>query len=104
MKYVLPTAIIAVAAALAGCDRPVTTSSTTVVKEPTTVAESPAVVKEKETIIQRDVPTPPASTTIVNPPAQPGTTERSRTTTTSRIDTPMGTATETRTESTKTSQ
>jgi hypothetical protein len=31
MRYVLPTAIIAVAAALAGCDRPGTTASTTVV-------------------------------------------------------------------------
>lgn len=108
MKYVLPTAIIAIAAALGGCDRPGTTASTTVVKEPTTVAQSPAVVKEKETYIQRDVPAAPpessSSTTIVNPPAQPSTTERSRTTTTSRVDTPVGTATETRTESTKTSQ
>ena len=108
MKYVLPTTIIALAAALSGCDRPGTTASTTIVKEPATVAQTPAVVKEKETYVQRDVPTPApessSSTTIVNPPAQPTTTERSRTTTTSRIDTPVGTATETRTESTKTSQ
>lgn len=114
MRYVLPTTIIFVAAALAGCDRPApgTTASTTVVKEqPTSVAQSPAVVKEKETYVQHDVATPPtstSSTTVVNPPAQsspqPGTTERSSTTTTSRVDTPVGTATETKTESTRTSQ
>src|SRR5690349_24713336 len=102
MIYVLPATIIAVAAALSGCDRPGTTDSTTVVKEPTTVAQSPTVVKEKETYIQHDVPsTPPASTsstTIVNPPAEQGSTERSRTTTTSRVDTPAGTATRTQTE------
>ena len=108
MKYVLPTAIIAVAAALAGCDRPANTSSTTVVKEPTSVAEGPAVVKEKETIVQPATPESTSSTTIVNPPAQPSpeptTTERSRTTTTSRVDTPAGTATRTETQSTKTTQ
>ena len=98
MKYVLPTTIIAIAAALSGCDRPGTTASTTVVKEPTTVAQTPAVVKEKETYVQRDVPTPTPA------PAPESTTERSRTTTTSRVDTPVGTATETKTETTKTSQ
>jgi hypothetical protein len=91
-------------AALAGCERPASTSSTTVV-QPT-----------KETVVQRDVPVAPStsSTTIVNPPAAPApnvtvetskpeaTTERSRTTTTERIDTPAGSATRTQTETSKT--
>ena len=44
MRYVLPTAMALAIAALAGCERPASTSSTTVV-QPT-----------KETIVQRDVP------------------------------------------------
>ena len=106
MKIFLPAAIAAVAVTLAACERPASTSSTTVV-QPT---------KEKETIVQRDVPvapTPPASTsstTIINPPApnvtidaskpDTTTTERSRSTTT--VDTPMGTATKTETSKTVT--
>lgn len=106
-KLALPLAIALTAAGLAACERPATTSSTTVV-QPT---------KERETVVQRDVPvTPPSSTsstTIVNPPAAPSvtvdtskpeTTERSRTTTTERVDTPMGTATRTQTETSKTTK
>ena len=97
MKYVLPVAI-ALAATLTACERPASTSSTTVV-QPT-----------KETVVQREVPT--SSTTIVNPPAAPApnvtidatpqtkTTERS--TTTERVDTPLGTATRTETSKTTT--
>lgn len=110
MKYVLPAAIALSVAALAGCERPSTTSSTTVVKEPTTVVQP--TVKEKETVVQAP-DQPSTSTTIVNPPApstsvtidaaKPGeTTERTRTTTTERVDTPLGTAT--RTENTKTTR
>ena len=107
-RYALPAALALTVAALAGCERPATTSSTTVV-QPT-----------KETVVQRDVavtpaPAPSSSTTIINPPApaappssstsvtidanKPETTERSRSTTTERVDTPLGTAT--RTETTK---
>ena len=98
MKYVLPAAI-ALATLLAACERPA--STTTTVVQPT-----------KETVVQRDVPT--SSTTIVNPPAAPApnvtieapkpevTTERTRSTTTERVDTPLGTAT--RTETTKTTR
>jgi hypothetical protein len=103
MKYLLPTALALSIAALAGCERPASTSSTTVV-QPT-----------KETVVQRDVPaTPSSSTTIVNPPAAPSvtvdttkpetTTERSRTTTTERVDTPAGTATRTETSRTTTTK
>ena len=102
-KYALPAAIALAVAALAGCERPASTSSTTVV-QPT-----------KETVVQREVPVetpaPSTSTTIINPPAQPSppsvtidasppaTTERTRSTTTERVETPLGTAT--RTETTK---
>ena len=101
MKKLLPAALAIAAVTLAACDRPASTSSTTVV-QPT---------KEKETVVQRDVavPTPApstSSTTIVNPPANvtvdaskpETTTERTKSTTT--VDTPMGTAT--KTETTKT--
>jgi len=105
MKYILPAAI-ALAATLGACERPASTSSTTVV-QPT-----------KETIVQRDVPvTPPeptSSTTIVNPPApptnvtietsKPESVERSRSTTTERIDTPRGTVTRETTERSKTTR
>ena len=104
MKIFLPAAIAVFAVTLTACERPASTSSTTVV-QPT---------KEKETIVQRDVPVPApstSSTTIVNPPAAPSvtidaskpdttTTERSRSTTT--VDTPMGTATKTETSKTVT--
>ena len=105
MKIFLPAAIAVFAVSLTACERPASTSSTTVV-QPT---------KEKETIVQRDVPvaTPApstSSTTIVNPPASPSvtidaskpetTTERTRSTTT--VDTPMGTATKTETSKTVT--
>ena len=102
MKFLLPAAAIALAT-LTACERPASTSSTTVV-QPT-----------KETVVQRDVPVAPSSsTTIVNPPAPApsvtidakpeATTERSRTTTTERVDTPMGTATRTQTETSKTTR
>jgi hypothetical protein len=103
MKIFLPAAIAVFAVSLTACERPASTSSTTVV-QPT---------KEKETIVQRDVPVPApstSSTTIVNPPAAPNvtidaskpetTTERTRSTTT--VDTPMGTATKTETSKTVT--
>jgi hypothetical protein len=64
MKYILPAAIALATASLTACDRPASTSSTTVV-QPT---------KEKETVVQREVAVPSAptsSTTIVNPPAPP---------------------------------
>jgi len=87
MKYVIPAIAAAAVMALAGCDRPgTTTSSTTVVKEP-------VVQKEKET-------------TIVQAPAQPetSTTEKSKSTTTSRVDTPVGSVTRTETETSKTTR
>ena len=104
MKHALPAAIAVALFALAGCERPASTSSTTVV-QPT---------KEKETVVQRDVPT--SSTTIVNPSApapssstsvtidaaKPDTTTTQRSTTTEKVDTPLGTAT--RTETTKTTK
>ena len=102
MKKLLPAAAIAiVAVSLAACERPASTSSTTVV-QPT---------KEKETVVQRDVPVAPSTTTIVNPPAPSTsvtvdtskpetTTERTKSTTV--VDTPMGTAT--KTETTKTTK
>jgi hypothetical protein len=122
MKYVLPTAMALAVAALAGCERPASTSSTTVVKEPTTVVQSEPVVKEKETIVQRDVPAaPPASsssTTIVNPPAPPSSstnvtidaqrpeasTERERTTSSKRVETPLGTISRETTETSRTTR
>ena len=95
MKYVLPTAITLSLVALAGCERPTSTSSTTVVKEPTTVVQP--TVKEKETtIVQAPAPAP------VEPAKPEPTVERSKTTTTERVDTPMGSAT--RTETTRTTK
>jgi len=109
MKKHLPAAIAVAAVTLAACERPASTSSTTVV-QPT---------KEKETVVQRDVPTSPStsSTTIVNPPASAPSsstsvtvdatkpeTERSRTTTTEKVDTPAGSVTRETTESTKTTK
>ena len=104
-KLIVPAALALSIAALAGCDRPATTTSTTVVKEPA-----------KETVVQRDVPT--SSTTLVNPstPApssstnvtvdatKPSTSESSSSTSTTRVDTPAGSATKTertKTETTK---
>jgi ABC-type uncharacterized transport system auxiliary subunit len=109
MKHALTAALAVSAVMLAACDRPATTSSTTVVKEP------------KETVVQRDVPT--SSTTVVQPAAPAAapssntnvnvdaakpadankpetTTESSRSTT--RVETPMGSTT--RTETTKTTK
>ena len=96
MKYALPTAMAVALLALAGCERPASTSSTTVV-QPT---------KEKETIVQRDVPvSPPATSSTTNvtiDAPKPETTTTERSTTTERVDTPLGTAT--RTETTKTTR
>ncbi len=90
MRYVITALAAASIAALVGCEQtsPGPTASTTVVKEP-------VVTKEKETIVQ--APAQPQ-------PAAPETTERSKTTTTSRVDTPMGTVSKTETERTKTTQ
>src|SRR5688572_6031664 len=103
MKYILPTAIALAAATLVACERPASTSSTTVV-QPTEV------VKENETIVQAPAQ-PSTSPTIINPPApapsvsiepsKPETTERSRTKTTETVDTPMGTATRETVETSK---
>lgn len=103
MRYAT-TAMLAlgVAAALAGCERPTSTSSTTVVKEPTIV--------QKETVV-REVPAPAtSSTTIVQAPppvtieAPKPEIERSRSRTTTEIETPAGTARRTETEVTKTTR
>ena len=106
MKYALAAIATIAAGALAGCDHPATThSSTTVVKEPTVVE------KQKETVVQSDAnaapstaqPAAPASSSTTNvnvdanKPADTTTSEHSKSTTTSRVDTPMGTATKTET-------
>lgn len=106
MRLALPAlgAVLALGA-LAGCERPASTSSTTIVKEPVVQKET------KETIVQNQTP-PSPSTTIVQPAPnvtietekKPETTETSRSTTTSRVDTPYGSATRTDTETTKTTQ
>lgn len=107
MRYALPAAI-ALVAALTACDRPASTSSTTVV-QPT---------KERETIVQRDVPVAPApssSTTIINPApspstsvtidaSKPDTTERTRTQSSERVETPLGTVSRETTETSKTTR
>ncbi len=116
MKYALPAAIALSLAALAGCERQ-HTSSTTVVKEPTTTAAGPDVVKEKETIVQAPAQPSTSSTTIVNPPApSPSTsvtidaskpettTERERVTASKRVETPLGTIEKSTTESSKTTR
>ena len=95
MKYVIPALAALAVAALAGCDRPSSTSSTTVVKEPT-VAQK----EQRETIVQRDVPAG-SSTTIVPAPSTQST-ETSKSTTS--VDTPMGTATKTETTKTETTK
>src|SRR4051812_14338704 len=97
MKYVISVLAAVSIAALAGCDRPATTTSTTVVKEPT------AQTTEKETIVKEP------STTIVQAPAQstpatPETTEKSKSTRTTTVDTPYGTASKTETEVSKTTK
>lgn len=99
MRYVITALTAAAFLALAGCDRPSTTSSTTVVKEP-------VVQKEKETVITQEPSQPSSSTTVVQAPEQPQptTTERSRSTTTSRVDTPVGSVTRTETETSKTTK
>jgi hypothetical protein len=103
MKYALPAAIAVVAVTLTACERPASTSSTTVI-QPTT---------EKETVVQRDVPVAP-STTIVNPPSppasvtidasRPDTTERTRTKSSERVETPLGTVSRETTETSKTTR
>ena len=115
MKYALTAAALAIGV-LAGCDtQPNSTSSTTVVKEPTVVQ------KEKETVVQRDSTAPSTSSTTIVQPSSPApssstsvnvdtskpessTTETSRTSRESRVDTPMGTATKTETEVSKTTK
>jgi hypothetical protein len=90
---------------LAACDRPATTSSTTVVKEPA----------QKETVVQRDTvvqpaapaPAPSSNTTVNVDAAKPADANKPETTTetsksTTRVDTPMGSST--RTETTKTTK
>jgi hypothetical protein len=94
MKYLLPAAAVAVAL-LAGCDRPATHSSTTVVKEPSVV--------QKETVVQRDVPAPSTNVTIEAKPSE-SKTEETKSTTTSTVDTPMGSATKTETTKTETTK
>ena len=96
MRHAMPLMILLAAGALAGCERPASTSSTTVVKE------QPTVVKEKETIVQRDVPAPSSNTNVTIETKPQETTEASRTTSTTRIDTPAGTATRTDTQTTTT--
>jgi len=92
MKYVLSA--LAAVAILAGCDRPATTS-TTVVKEPATV--------QKETIVQRDAP-PAPSTNVTIDASKPATTETSKSTSTTTVDTPAGSATKTETTKTETTK
>ena len=98
MKYAIPAIVIAVAA-LAGCERPTSTSSTTVVKEPATAA-----IEKKETVVQRDVvtpaPAPSSSTNVTIDATKPSSSESSSSTSSTRVDTPAGSAT--KTESTKT--
>jgi len=107
MRYALPAAIALAAVALTACERPASTSSTTVI-QPT---------KERETIVQRDVPVAPApssSTTIINPAPSPSTSvtidaskadvERTRTQSTERVETPLGTVTRETTETSKTTR
>ncbi len=121
MKNAIALLAAATAVALAGCDRPSTTSSTTVVKEPV-AQNAPAVQKEKETVIQKEpviqkeeketivqAPSQPAeshssSTNVTIDAGKPETTEKSRSTRTTRVDTPAGTATRTETQTTKTTQ
>ena len=97
MKYAIPAIVIAVAA-LAGCERPTSTSSTTVVKEPATV--------QKETVVQRDVatPAPSSSTNVTIDATKPSSNESSSTTSSTRVDTPAGTATKTETTKTETTK
>jgi hypothetical protein len=119
----LPLAAIAVAA-LAGCDRPATDSSTTVVKEPAvvhekeTVREAPSAPSSSTTVVQPAPSAPSSSTTVVEPSQPSGsstsvnidaskpdtTSEKSRSTSTTRIDTPAGTATRTEKTDTRTSR
>lgn len=115
MKSVLLPAAIALAATLAACERPASTTSSTTVVQPT---------KERETVVQRDVPVAPAesNTTIVNPPAPApapsssstsvtidaskpeATTERERTTSSKRVETPLGTIEKSTTETSRTTR
>ena len=103
MKLALSVLSVATIAALAGCDRDGATHTTTVVKEPAVVQ------KDRETVVEKQVPAPaaaPAPSTNVTveapkPDAKPeATTEKS--TTTSRVDTPAGSATKTETTRTTT--
>ena len=101
-KLIIPAALALSIAALAGCDRPATTSSTTVVKEPATV-------EKRETVVQREVepanPSSTSSTTNVTVDAtKPSTGEQSSSTSTTRVDTPAGTATKTETTKTETTK
>lgn len=107
-------ATIAMAGTLAACDRDgsATHTSTTVVKEPQVVQ------REKETVIQKDSPAPasaapaapaPSSSSSVTvdastPQVKPEANETTKSTTTSRVDTPMGTATKTETTRTETTK
>ena len=90
MKYAIPAIVIAVAA-LAGCERPTSTSSTTVVKEPATAS-----VEKKETVVQA-TPAPSTSTNVTVDATKPSSNESSSTTSSTRVDTPAGTATKTET-------
>lgn len=116
MRTLTPLIAALALVALAGCDRPAPSSSTTVVKEPATVPDSTP--PNNSTTIVQPAPAPSTSTTVVQPapPAsssstdvkidasKPTTTEKSSTRETTRIDTPAGSATRTETETTKTNQ
>jgi hypothetical protein len=88
----IPAIAVLALGLLAACDRPATTgtSTTTVVKEPTVVQ------KEKETVVQ-PAPAPAPSTTVNVDATKPANEETTKSTTTSRVDTPMGSATKTET-------
>ena len=105
---VIPMAAVAIAA-LAGCDRPGPASSTTVVKEPPavhekeTVREAPSAPSSSTTIVQPAPSAPSSSSTTVepSPPSDSSTSAKSRSTSTTRVDTPAGSATRTETDTTK---
>src|SRR5258706_15614964 len=95
MKKLIPAVPLLAAAALFGCDRPGTsTSSTTVVKEPPQSTASTTVVQP--------APTPPQTSVTVD--ASKPATETTRQSTTTKVETPEGTATKRDTTTTTTTK